>query len=273
MKKSSSTAADGSYQPLRICFERILPGELDTGRGTRHAIRDLVAKQEHGKAYRGLPKAAKGRVTRMALSISKKWPPGSVLRCGFLDGTKKMRSKVEKFAHMWESYESVRFKFGKAADAQIRISFYADDGSWSALGTDALNAAYFPPGQATMNFGWLREDTADAEWRRVVLHEFGHALGCVHEHESPSFTRQWDRAAVYKAYMGKPNEWTKAEIDSNVLDKYSADGISATGYDPKSIMLYDFPAELFTDGLGPTNFNTRLSAKDRKKIGEMYPKR
>jgi len=263
----------GNYKPLRICFERILPEELDVGRGARHAIRDLVAKQEHGKPFKSLPKGAQGHVVRMALAISKKWPPKTVLKCRFLDGSAKMRSKVEKIAHMWEPYEAVTFKFTNDADAQIRISFYADDGSWSAVGTDALNKTYFPPKEATMNYGWLRDDTADDEYHRVVLHEFGHALGCIHEHESPKFTRKWNKAAVYKAFSGSPNNWSKAEIDSNVLDKYSPKGISATDFDPKSIMLYAFDAQLFSDGLGPTNTNAKLSATDKKKIRQMYPKK
>ena len=32
-----------------------------------------------------------------------------------------------------------------------RVSFQADPGSWSAVGRDALNAAYFPLHQPTMN--------------------------------------------------------------------------------------------------------------------------
>lgn len=263
---------EGDYRALRICFERILPRELDMGRGTRHAIRQLVAMQDHGKAYERLSPGAKGNVARMALAISKKWSPGTVLKCGFLDGTKKMRAKVQKIAQMWEEFEAIKFKFGTGAGAQVRISFYADDGSWSAVGTDALNQTYFPPRQATMNYGWLRDDTEDEEYQRVVLHEFGHALGCVHEHESPKFTRKWNKQAVYKAYSRPPNKWSKAEIDSNVFGKYPANVVSATEFDPKSIMLYAFPAEFFKDGLGPTNNNTKLSVVDKKKIREMYPK-
>jgi hypothetical protein len=182
MTMTTSKTTNGGYQPLRICFERILPEELDTGRGTRHAIRDLLAKQEHGKPFKSLSAGAKGNVSRMALAISKKWPPKTVLKCRFLDGSPTMRAKVQKMAHLWEAYEAVTFKFGDAADAQIRISFVADAGSWSAVGTDALNKSYFPDGQPTMNFGWLRDDTKDTEYERVVVHEFGHALGCIHEH-------------------------------------------------------------------------------------------
>jgi hypothetical protein len=28
-----------------------------------------------------------------------------------------------------------------------------------------------------MNFGWLDGGTDDTEWRRVVVHELGHAIG------------------------------------------------------------------------------------------------
>jgi len=44
-----------------------------------------------------------------------------------------------------------------------------------------------------MNYGWLRDDTQDEEYSRVVLHEFGHALGCIHEHQQPKFGRVWDK--------------------------------------------------------------------------------
>jgi len=269
----TSKTQDGGYQPLRICFERILPQELDTGRGTRHAIRDLLARDKHGKSFKSLSSGPRHDVMRMALVISKKWAPGTVLKCRFLDGSPKMRAKVQKMAHKWEQYEAIKLKFGDDADAQIRISFHADAGSWSGVGTDVLNKSYFPANKPTMNFGWLRDDTDDGEYERVVVHEFGHALGCIHEHESPKFTRKWNKAAVYKAFGGPPNNWSKADIDSNVLDKYSPKGISATEFDPKSIMLYAFAAELFSDGLGPTNENKTLSSMDKKKIREMYPKK
>lgn len=265
-------APAGGAQPLRICFERILPHELDMGRGTRHAIRDLLAEGEHGKPFSGLSKGLQGNVQRLALFISKKWPPGLLVKCRFLDGTPTMRARVEKYAHLWEKHEAVRFEFGEDPDAQIRISFHADAGSWSAVGTDALQQDYFPPGKPTMNFGWLRDDTPDEECRRVVLHEFGHALGCVHEHESPKFTRLWNKDAVYKAFGGPPNRWSREEIDANVLEKYSSDGMAASAFDARSIMLYAFSGDLFTDGKGATNNNTRLSAGDKRKVAQMYPR-
>jgi hypothetical protein len=121
-----------------------------------------------------------------------------------------------------------------------------------------------------MNFGWLADDTEDTEYERVVVHEFGHALGCIHEHQSPTEHLKWNKDAVYKYFSGPPNYWSKEDIDSNVLEKYSPKGITATVFDSQSIMLYQFSADLFTDHKGTPN-NTHLSKKDEQLIGQMYP--
>jgi hypothetical protein len=259
----------GDRPPLRICFERILPDELDRDKAARHALRDhLVAN-----AGRALDPDEVGHLARMAVTFSKRWARGSIVRCRFLDGSPTMQKKVQRVAHRWEAFANIRFKFVKAGPAEIRISFHADAGSWSAVGRDALNEDYFPPHQPTMNYGWLRDDTDDEEYSRVVLHEFGHALGCVHEHQSPKFTRKWDVAKVMECFQGPPNYWSKDEIRFNVLEKYSSKGMSATVFDPESIMLYAFDGALFHDGRGPTNTNSHESTLDVKKIAQMYPRK
>jgi hypothetical protein len=182
-----------------------------------------------------------------------------------------MRKKTQAIAHQWERYCDIKFKFVTSGTPEIRISFYADSGSWSAVGRDALNQQYFPPHQPTMNYGWLRDNTPNDEYSRVVLHEFGHALGCVHEHQSPKFTRRWNTAAVMKYFQGPPNYWSPDDIRHNVLEKYSPRGVSATRFDPKSIMLYSFDGTLFSDGLGPTNENFTVSKDDTRMMKAMYP--
>jgi len=267
-KKSSSPATiDDTQKQVRICFERIIPDDLDPERPVRRVLREQMA----ATSRRPLNAAEMAHIARMAVVNSKKWTKGSTLRCRFLDGTTKMRRKVEAIARQWEQYSNIKFKFVSFGIAQIRISFYADAGSWSAVGRDALNQMYFPLHQPTMNYGWLRDNSGDDEYSRVVLHEFGHALGCVHEHQSPTFNRKWNKPAVMKYFQGPPNFWPAAEIEHNVLAKYSQQGISATQYDPKSIMLYAFDGALFSDGLGPTNSNTKLSQSDVKMIKAMYP--
>jgi hypothetical protein len=254
-------------EPVRICYERIIPDELDPERAVRRSLREVMA----ANAPRGLSEREIEHVARMAVVKSKTWPTGSTLRCRFLDGSAKMQQKVEAIAHEWERHANLRLKFVADGPAEIRISFFADSGSWSAVGRDALNRSYFPLHQPTMNYGWLRDDSAEDEYSRVVLHEFGHAIGCIHEHQSPKFSRVWNRQAVMRYFKGAPNFWSEADINHNVLSKYSPQAVSATRFDPKSIMLYYFDRKLFSDGQGPTNSNTKLSAKDVEKIKEMYP--
>ena len=94
-----------------------------------------------------------------------------------------------------------------APKPRIRISF-APGGSSSYIGLDAF---VVPKDRPTMKLGWLKPATPDEEYDRVVLHEFGHALGAIHEHQSPHGGIPWDRAKVIAYYSGNPNYWDRAE--------------------------------------------------------------
>lgn len=259
-------------EELRLCIDRVVPDEVNPARATD----ERAAAEAALRSMRNRPpdidiSEVHHPATRMAVVPLKKWPNGSELKVRFLDGDATQRRKVEAKAHTWEQYANVTFRFVRTHNAEIRISFSADPGSWSAVGTDALVERYFPKHEPTMNYGWLRDETEDAEYERVVVHEFGHALGCIHEHQSPKATLDWNIPEVYRVFSGPPNYWSKEDIDFNILQRYSKTQTNATTFDRRSIMLYAFPGSLFVHGKG-TPSNTHLSSRDKKFIAKMYPR-
>jgi hypothetical protein len=249
-----------------MCCDRILSG-AEKVRAMHAAIAESaanapVAPQRLFGASSPLAPA------KMALLAGKKWADGRVLGVCFLDGSVRQKARVKAQAVKWSGFANISFDFSATrSSAQIRISFVADEGSWSYIGTDCLGVAKRQP---TMNFGWLRDTTDDAEFERVVVHEFGHALGAIHEHQNPQGGIQWNRAAVYAYFSGPPNYWSKSEIDTNVLGKYSVDQLNASRFDPDSIMLYQFDGALIKGGK-PTKTNTHLSEGDKRFIRQQYP--
>jgi hypothetical protein len=251
---------------LRLCIDRVIP--------LHHKVRamDLAVKENpknKPKLYPLLPGVSNNRA-KLALLTGKLWSRGRELGVAFLDGSDIQKRKVREHAVAWCDYANIKFNFSAGTNAEIRISFCADPGSWSGIGTDCLHSEYFRPDEPTMNFGWLKDDTDDVEYRRVVVHEFGHALGAIHEHQNPKGGIKWNVEAVYQAFSGPPNNWTKQEIDVNILHKYSENQLNGTKFDIKSIMLYAFPPELIIGGRG-TPENTKLSLGDKRFIAKMYP--
>lgn len=206
---------------------------------------------------------------RLAALKAKLWPETQrVLRVRFLEGDVRLHRRIAQTALRWGEHAAIRFIFDNSPDAPIRVGFTPGP-SWSYVGTDALDPL-IGPDEPTVNFGWLTPGTANDELQRVVLHEFGHVLGLIHEHQSPAASIPWNREAVYAFYAGPPNHWTPEQVDRNIFERYQHDQTNTSSFDPASIMLYPIPPE-FTDGKLVVGWNRDLSPIDRVHIGRVYP--
>jgi len=206
--------------------------------------------------------------TKAALLNAVKWEPGELITIRFLGGTPTLQAKVKKFAAEWQEHGRLDFSFVDAAPSDIRIAFMPGAGSWSFLGRQCRD---IPEPQPTMNFGWLEDSTDDAEVRRVVLHEFGHALGLIHEHQNPKKPIQWNVAAVVDDLSKAPNNWDRPTIENNMFKLYAEKEVAATEVDVESIMMYPIPQAWLIEGQ-PAGFNTVLSQQDKDFIAAAYPK-
>jgi hypothetical protein len=215
-----------------------------------------------------------GRLRGAALA-GKAWDRGMVLQVLFLDGPEAYRRRVRTHARTWEAYADITFAFDDDPSAPIRLTFTAAPGRfYSMVGNEALLGG-FPPDKHTMNLGFppswpLGNDEVEREVRRLILHEFGHALGLIHEHSSPEAGSFFKDPELVYDYYRRTQGWDRQTVDENVLMVYDRGQISnATAFDPDSIMLYEFPAEITTR---PTKTNYELSALDKIIIGQLYPR-
>jgi hypothetical protein len=224
-----------------VCIDRILPREL---------FRPQVTTPMRGGRMRGVA------------PIGKTWMNGSTLHVRFIGGSAAERANAKTQAGWWQAVANLNFVFDDALNAEIRIAFDAGDGAWSYIGTDARN---IPLNEATMNLGFEDGGTA--------AHEFGHAIGLAHEHQNPAGGILWNEQVVIREMARSPNFWDEATTRHNIISRYRADQVNATTFDPKSIMLYFFPADWTTNGIG-TSANHTLSAMDKQFIAgaKMYPK-
>lgn len=206
-------------------------------------------------------------LSRAAAIKAKQWERNARITIAFLEGTLELQARIRRVATEWlaRSQAQLVFDWVDGQEGDIRVSF-SHDGSWSYLGTDCKR---IDPPAPTMNFGWLDSETEEAELRRVVLHEFGHALGLTHEHLNPVNPISWDRDAVISDLSGHPNHWSLETIERNMFDAPSLWQVSATSFDADSIMLYAIPERWTTDGFS-SELNSDLSEKDIFLINDIY---
>lgn len=203
----------------------------------------------------------------MAAETKKLWKPGETLKVYFYGGQDTRTERVLEYASIWSKYCSINFEATTLIEeAKIRVAFQAPS-SWSYIGTDALGV---PISEPTINFGWLDDKLPELDYKQVVLHEFGHALGLIHEHQSPAVKVNWNKPYVYW-YFWVHHKWTNADVDRNLFLEFETNSTQYSTLDKLSIMGYYIPPQFTLDGIEfPLNYE--LSEMDKDYIGQLYPK-
>lgn len=244
-----SQAQEEDNESYRICTEIILNAD------------ELTEEPD-------LPPGMVARAVAFKPEIGKYWPNGRVLRVGFIGGNEAVRARVQKYAQEWSTVANIRFLFVEKGETDLRVGFTPGLGTWSLIGTDA---SQMPQHKQTINFGWFNRRMPEAEYRATILHEFGHALGLLHEHQHPQGGIPWDKPKLYSYYL-KTQGWDQGMVDQQVLTHYNRNKTQFSTYDPYSIMHYPIPNAL-TVGDFEVGMNMDLSSTDKAFMSKVYPKR
>ncbi|PLX10733.1 MAG: hypothetical protein C0594_04485 [Marinilabiliales bacterium] len=169
-----------------------------------------------------------------------------------------LNEKIKTFANMWTPHCGIKFNFSNKLPAEITIQINANGVNSSLIGIESLGKT------PSMHLGV--GNATDIKIQRAVLHEFGHALGCIHEHQAPTSGIQWDKPAVIRACALE--RWTPQMVQHNIFNKYNSD-ITNSRFDPDSIMIYPIPAYFTTNGYS-VSWNTVLSSTDKTFINKAY---
>lgn len=220
-----------------------------------HIVRRIVADETEQAITR---LRLEGKVQEGVIVGTKRWEAGVPITVCYFGGSPAIRRKITAVAATWETLgAAVQFDFGDRNDprlcrsntrSDIRIG-YSQPGYWSMIGQDSL--IYVGQYEQSMNFA--RFDYAppqDNEFNRVVLHEFGHALGFEHEHQQnqDGCESEFNWPVIYNYLQGPPNYWSIETIDHNMKSKKYLDGDIKTKFNRNSIMLYTFPVEFYKAG-------------------------
>ncbi len=211
-------------------------------------------------------------VQPLAFYRNYRWAPGTTLNVLFLDGEdvpeEVYRRAIQLVQDAWEANSSLKFRFfyGEAdpnMTYHIKATFLVDKGYNSFIGTSSLGK------NPSMNLSRLHKKPLDGrEFRRVVVHEFGHALGMMHEHQNPNVNINWDREAVYEDMAGSPNFWDRNRTANNYFRTNASD--LASPFDRLSVMLYSIKASWTTDGFS-VPYLPDPSATDKEWVRRAYP--
>lgn len=230
----------------------------------------------------GLPSALNGHPLQLVIEDLLLWD-SAVLSVSFKGGQTGIHEAIAAAAAEWTRHANIKFDFGYIEETRtfrtwepgdtssIRVGF-EDPGYWSFVGTDSLDPEICMPGDITLNLeGFDRK--LPANWRTTVLHEFGHALGFHHEHQSPVSNCDFDWERLYEHLAGPPNFWSREQVDHN-LKQMPAGGITYSPHDKHSIMHYAFPSWMFISGTASACYaeeNSGLSEQDQIMASRAYP--
>ncbi len=202
----------------------------------------------------------------------KRWPPGSQLTVWFLEGEPHWHELVKATAREWSRFGNISFNFTAEkplSGSHIRISFNGYDGT--QLGKHESLTSTEP----TMRLASVSKPKLPLKYKkRIILHEFGHALGFEHEYRHP----QWPYGPAWIEYqtqrcinkLGTDNNHVNGHCQT-INRTLKEDDVWQFPYDDQSIMNYPVSANWLDNRPLDIKPSYSLSKLDKIAMSMSYP--
>ena len=200
------------------------------------------------------------KLFEFAALLSKKWNKKK-LKVAYL-GKVDYHSETINALNEWGNCTGIEFiSVDSIEDSDIRISFVRNDGHWSYIGREAENASLI--GKATINFDPQNLENSDPKTiEGIMLHEIGHSLGLIHEHQTEISPIKWNKQKVYsdcQSWYG----WDTNKVDHNIFNTFNSNDLFySKKFDPNSIMIYAIPNG-WSSNYQINEMNKKLSPLDK----------
>lgn len=215
-------------------------------------------------------------IAAAVLVKDKMWPRHSTLNVVFLDGTSRQHQLVKDYAPLWTNGSSLKLKFFDGfkqapKHTHIRVSFKFHTGS--VLGNHGELESRDP----TLQLSELNDKNLPINFaRRLILHEFGHALGFEHEYRNPrwpygvaAIQTQIEECFPRLVKIGYDDKEARTRC-IEINETLESSQVNSTTYDEFSIMNYPQKIRLKDSSLKHIKTRFKLSILDKLAMERWY---
>ena len=222
---------------------------------------------------------------KQLILTGRKWRSGTLSVC-FFQGSDAIRGRIAAVAREWNAATPrMQLNFGRQASPptcgtggpyDIRVDLNSDYYSSDIGESHSRNQTF-----ATMHLGRMLTAPPEDEgqFRHLVLHEFGHALGLLHEMKHPDV--RCDEEMAWAALLQKYRERYGSEFsEDRVRSEFKrianfeiGVSVEVLPFDSNSVMLYSFPEGCYhrrSDSSCYADLNTVLAPADREAVRRLY---